>query len=239
MVPRANADSSDSLFGLCWSRSINRLKRHSNMAEAVAWRPNGQWLAVHPHQSDLTVFDLPSGQPLPTIRHGVGNPPHAFGFSADGRWLASGGRTEHGTTVSIWETNQWTVATSLPFEHGDVTALDWTRDSRRLAAVTYEGQVKVWDARNWAVTSSIPPDGAITFAPAWNPDGTILATGDRMHAVHFWYTTGHELQRAQVPGEVMAMAWSPTGDRLASVGMEGGRPHLGCEADVTGLVVAD
>jgi hypothetical protein len=105
--------------------------------------PRGQWLAVHQVMGRLQLFTVPAGKPIAAFAVDTAGAGHAWGFSADGRYLAfrdSGG-------VRLLDLAQPAGAPTVLF-NGPVRSLTWAPEGARLAFATGRTlQVHTWNAR--------------------------------------------------------------------------------------------
>ncbi|MGA2865166.1 MAG: protein kinase [Verrucomicrobiota bacterium] len=146
---------------------------------------------------------------------------HSVAFSADGKWLASGGRDG---IVKIWDVSERRLVTDL-VHTGYVYAVVFSPDGRWLATGSGgPGETAViWTTTNWQRSLALPAKtrvGALAFSPdglrlAWlDDDGVTLWALAAQRAVAHW------------PGynELMGtprLAFSPDGRRLAWVASAG------------------
>ena len=151
----------------------------------------------------------------------------ALAFSADGKWLASGGDDNQ---VRVWDAGTGKLR-GRPWRHNHpVRALAWAPDGRQLAAGTwgggYEAEVKLWDLLASAVPRTLTwqdrtgtPSLADVRALAYSPDGKRLAAcGGPLRiwdlsksvdpAVHPWQET--------FPSYAYGVVFAPDGKTVAA-----------------------
>ena len=76
---------------------------------AVAFSPDGQWLASACGQGTVLVSEAATGKEVVTLRASEGEA-YSVAFSPDGHWLATSGIE---TVVKLWNTSTWSVERTL------------------------------------------------------------------------------------------------------------------------------
>jgi WD40 repeat protein len=143
-------------------------------------------------------------------------------FSPDGRHLAM---AQGNGQVEVFETATWSsVARTLPAAPagtpavGDLNAIAFDADGRRLALSFLTGHAFVWEIFGPAPPVAMETADTSVLCVAFRPDGAVLAGGTGGRNVVFWdAATGKTL--ARIPGHkssVVGMVFSPDGRRLVS-----------------------
>jgi len=97
-----------------------------------------------------------------------------------------------------------------------VSALEWCSDGSGVAAGSSAGDVVVLTEEG-APAWPLEEHGAGVLCLSWSPDGCRLAVGGEDATVRTWGRDGTAV-RVALRGEVNALAWAPSPDRLAVAG---------------------
>lgn len=156
---------------------------------AVAFRPDGEWLALGGDDGTVRLWDVEYGEELTILdpqnditqtRLGdVEGPVLSIAFSPDGKRLASGGKGG-----LVW---QWNLATgrytSIRTGHnGPVLSVAFSPDGKRLASGGEDGTVRLWIGETIVLRGHAGPVNSVAFSP----DGEWLASGSSDRSVRLW-----------------------------------------------------
>jgi eukaryotic-like serine/threonine-protein kinase len=206
------------------SPTLLTYRGHFNQVTAVAWSPDGKFIASGGNDHTLQVWNAKTGSRL-FISHGqIGGVP-GVAWSPDSTRIASAsaGPSISGGPASDNTVRVWNVSTgkSIYTYHGHssgITGVAWSPGGKRIASSSTDYTIQIWDAMNGQHPLILRAHSWYAWTVAWSPDGKHLASGGPDEAVRIWdAVTGRILFIYYGSAEgVEAIAWSPDGSRIAS-----------------------
>jgi WD40 repeat protein len=203
---------------------------------ALSWSPNGTFLASASESNDqepgsVQVWNARTGQVLLTYR-GLSSL-QALAWSPNGERIAVVGRlvndSEQTPAVQILDATTGDHVLTLRFSN--VYSVSWSPDSRYIVTAADNGvpigRAQVWDAQSGRAIFSEGTDSSDAQVIAWSPDGKRIAAGgaegiikvwDALTGAHDFDYRGHlsENNGSGPPGHIVALAWSPNSQWIAS-----------------------
>jgi WD40 repeat protein len=200
---------------------------HSDDVRAVAWSPDGQYIASASNDHTVQVWHVSTGRTIATYR-GHYSWVYAVAWSPDGKYIASAGRDRR---VRLWDATTGTHLHSYRGHSSVVRAVAWSPDGRYIASAGNDRTVQVWRASSRELICTLQGHTDYVNALAWSPlskpeQGTLcVLSGSNDKTVIVWDIVPHG-----GPGDsgrhiftyrghsswVWSVAWSPDGRQIAS-----------------------
>lgn len=119
-----------------------------------------------------------------------------------------------GATLSVWERVGHRKLADLPAHRLSVLDLAFSPDGAHLASGGTDGLLALWDTARWMLVASWQVTPAELHAVAFHPTRPMLATGSADGRLRFWSLGGEFLHAEPLGDAVVALTFSPAGDRL-------------------------
>ncbi|MBX9578897.1 MAG: NB-ARC domain protein [Gemmataceae bacterium] len=149
---------------------------HVSLVESMATSPDGKTLATGSF-GELTLWDLEKGEPRLRIG-GFADRVTAVAFSADGKFLATGGGapTEDGE-IKVFDPATGKLAFEVKNGHSDtVFGAAFSPDGKLLATCAADKFVRVWEVPGGKLTKSFEGHTQHVLGVGWTPDGKKLVS---------------------------------------------------------------
>lgn len=198
---------------------------HSRPLEALAYSPNGRFVASGSDDNTVKLWDVETGREMRTFA-GHTKPVKAVAFSRDGRFLASGSED---ATLMLWDLTAGKVVRTFTGHSDAITAVAFSPDGRfllsgadalgALSNAGAVGQVKLWAISTGRAVRTFNGHSGGVRTVAFSPDGRLALSGGDDKRVKLWdLAAGQEVRSfLQHSGPIKAVAFSPDG-RLALSG---------------------
>jgi WD40 repeat protein len=197
---------------------------------SVAFQPGSSVLAVAGESDAIELWDMETGKPLPEspLRLDKAFEVRAVAFSADGRWLAAGGKTgDNEGLLGLWDLSvRPPRQQAAPRLETAVRGLAFcgTAGEVRLAWIT-KNELSLWRPGSAEAPQSVQKGPRVTSL-AVTADCARLAAGRENGTADLWDFPGTARAalsqlRVEDGGEVKSLAFDPTGGRLAAAGPAG------------------
>ncbi|MDB6025247.1 MAG: pknB 19 [Verrucomicrobiales bacterium] len=212
------------IFNTGDGRELMRLTNASPVLR-LAWHPRENQIASSHENGQIIIWNVAEARPLQTW-HAHNGYARSVTWSPDGLKLASGGPD---CTIAIWDAENGVELKRMKTP-SPIAAVAWNHAGTRLATSGSNLSTKLWDAGTWQEIRTIWLDQGVDRktgfigAIAWSPNDRFLATGGSDFMIRLCETETGSIAK-EFSGEsasVVALAWSPDGTQLASIGRDDG-----------------
>jgi len=195
---------------------VTRASAAVPFSNIMCFQPDGRRLAVSTSFGKVALVDTELLQVLYTFEAHRNNVV-GFGFSPDGRWLATGSmdNTIRITDVGV---NPPTAVATLRGQTGWIELLLLSPDGSLLVSASHDRTLHLWETKTGESRAVLQMEGA---DPSFLPDGRTLIVGDAqgvrfwdIGSLDVWVLRGHR-------GNVYPALLSPDGTTIYSGGWDG------------------
>ena len=152
---------------------------------ALAWSPDGKFLATSDYGRGLVTFDVQTGKTISTQEDFLMSP-YDIAWSPNGSRLVATGDMGYGFRRWRVDTDE-SVRLYDPRVAAFATQLAWSSDGKRIASVHADGTLCFWTVSTNSCDGFIKAHFLQALSVAWSPDGTQLATGGGV--IRIWDTS--------------------------------------------------
>jgi WD40 repeat protein len=173
-----------------------QLGGYKGAVSGVAYSRDGNFIFTGAEAGRITLWNLRSPGPLPTVYERHKTWIWGLRASTDGKWLASG--SDDGT-VALWAVSGEGLAfnRSIPFVEDSgasplVRGLSFSPDGLLLAIATTDGMVRLWQLKEERILLNFKASDNVRCVE-FAPDGRCLATGGDDGKIRLWDLKGNLL----------------------------------------------
>lgn len=208
-----------------------RYTEHSRPVHAIAWSPDGKWIASASQAGVILVWRTDQHQKTFIKMESA----QSIAWSPDSKWIVS----DSERAVEAWDADGGPFSSFSTTSSSSVLTVAWSPDGKRIAFGSQDGTVQVWPSDGLTppfiykghaafflfslFISSDAPERSI-LALAWSPDGTRLASSSQHGSFHIWNADDGDrsLKYKTFPAaSFRSITWSPDGNYIACASQAG------------------
>jgi len=202
---------------------------HSGRITAVAWSPDGKYIASASYDKTVLVWNATNGKQLLTYQ-GHNGRVNSVAWSPDSKYLVSASDDQ---SAQVWEATTGKQIRSYNGHNGPLLTVAWSPDGKYIASAGEDTTVQVWDTTTSELITKYEDHSDKVHCVAWSPDGLYLASGgkdcklrikelnkvreERSFLSKLFFPRYGQKTFSGYDGPINALAWSPDSKRIAIV----------------------
>ncbi len=222
----------DLIEGRPQDNTLHICQGHSGRITAVAWSPDGKYLASASYDKTVLVWNATNGKQL-LMYQGHTARVNTLTWSPDSKYLVSASDDQ---TAQVWEASTGNMLHSFHGHHGPLLTVAWSPDGKYLASAGDDSSVQIWSASTHELITKYEDHSDKVCCVAWSPDGHYLASAGKDGKLRI-------KELGKIPEErsflsklfsprygqktfggynqpIHALAWSPDSKRIATASSE-------------------
>ncbi len=189
---------------------------HTAHISAVAWSPNGKYIASGSYDRTVQVWATNPGDHFkPFIYRGHTAGVQAVAWSPDSNRVVSGSIDK---TVQVWDALTGQHVATYPGHTDIVNTVAWSPDGKYIATGSADSTLRMWDVATGKQMYIYRGQQASVNSIVWSPDSQRIASGSSDKTVQILdaVTGNHRYTYRGHTGTVSSVSWSPDGKYIAS-----------------------
>jgi WD40 repeat protein len=166
-------------------RLLGHYRVHQSLGGAVAFSPNGRWVASG--AGDIVLWEAATRTKLARFEHAA--LVRGLAFSPDGRWLVS---THEDGAILLWDVVERERVANFNEHSAPVFTVAWAPDGKRLASASEDRSVIIWDAATGRKDAVLVGHASRVMAVAFSSDGSWIASSEYDGATIVWDLARHQ-----------------------------------------------
>ena len=187
---------------------------HSMSIEAIAYSPDGAYLASGSNDNTIKIWEVETGRLLRTLT-GHTDSVYSVSYSPDGKYVASGSQDK---TIKLWEVTTGNCIRTLTGHTSYVKSVMYSPDGKHLASAAWDNTIKVWEVTTGVCIKTLIGHTDSVYSVAYSPDGKYVASGSGDKTIKVWEAATGECVKT-LSGHtdiVRSVSFAPNGKYFAS-----------------------
>ena len=155
---------------------------HSMSIEAIAYSPDGAYLASGSNDNTIKIWEVETGRLLRTLT-GHTDKVCSVAFAPNGKYLASGSNDE---TIKIWEVTTGNCIRTLTGHTSYVKSVMYSPNGKYLATGSWDDTIKLWELETGECIKTLTGHTGYIESVAYSSDGKYLASASYDKTVKLW-----------------------------------------------------
>ncbi|HEX2910044.1 MAG TPA: NB-ARC domain-containing protein [Chloroflexia bacterium] len=182
--------------------------------EAVAFSPDGQFVASSGLKGLIRLWEVSSGQ-CRDVFEGHSDRVWSLAFSPQKKLLASASAD---FTIRVWSLDGEKRHTIYQGHTGEVFSVAFSPDGKLLASGSADHSIRLWEVESGQCLKVLAGHTNEVWSVVFSPDGKLLASGSADQTIRLWNLDDYECLKI-ISGDmkwVWSVAFSPDGQTVAS-----------------------
>ncbi|KAM3561804.1 hypothetical protein ARSEF4850_003037, partial [Beauveria asiatica] len=165
-----------------WSPCLRALEAHSQYVNAVAFSPDGTFMASASADRTIKIWDAVTGQCRQTLE-GHSQHVNSVAFSSGGTLVASASADQ---TVKIWDAATGQCRQTFEGHSFAVNSVACSPDGTLVASASADRTIKIWDAATGQCLQTLMGHSSYVNSVTFSPDNTLVASASADYTIKVW-----------------------------------------------------